>query len=300
MLATSANRASSITARTYDRLRVAWVSCGHWIFAAPDEWQTHAWPFVVLYCSAGSARVTHAEAEVAMSGGSFLVLGNTGTLAVRAEAGSNVLVLGIPGETVSPYTQPLVAAQASSISAENATANLVAHLLEGLTSQPRDYAPKNPGRLAQHIVGLIALMCVDDGASFGSGRAAMLYNAKQYIEAHLSESDLTPDRVAAAQNISTRTLHRLFEGDGLTISGWTRRRRLEQCRIDLNDKAFEDLPVSAIGTRWGLPDPAQFSRLFRSTFGLSPTAYRAAAQARSNHQSASRAAELCSTGQTSR
>jgi len=32
--------------------------------------------------------------------------------------------------------------------------------------------------------------------------------------------------------------------------------------------------VSSIATRWGLFDPAHFSRLFKSTYGLSPREYR--------------------------
>jgi AraC-like DNA-binding protein len=35
--------------------------------------------------------------------------------------------------------------------------------------------------------------------------------------------------------------------------------------------------VSAIGARWALWDAAHFSRLFKSTFGASPRAYRQAA-----------------------
>jgi AraC-like DNA-binding protein len=33
--------------------------------------------------------------------------------------------------------------------------------------------------------------------------------------------------------------------------------------------------VAAVGARWGYPDPAHFSRLFKASFGLSPRDYRA-------------------------
>jgi len=68
-----------------------------------------------------------------------------------------------------------------------------------------------------------------------------------------------------------RSLHKLFERHETTVAGWVRRRRLERCRRDLVDPALRSRPVSAIGARWGLANPAHFSRLFRAVYGLSPT-----------------------------
>lgn len=58
------------------------------------------------------------------------------------------------------------------------------------------------------------------------------------------------------------------------MARWIRERRLERCRRDLLDPLHREVPVSAIGARWGLADPAHFSRLFRAEYGRSPTQYR--------------------------
>jgi AraC-like DNA-binding protein len=47
-----------------------------------------------------------------------------------------------------------------------------------------------------------------------------------------------------------------------------------RCRRDLLDPALRDRPVSAIAARWGITDPAHFSRLFRATYGVPPSEYR--------------------------
>ncbi|MDN6124133.1 MAG: helix-turn-helix domain-containing protein, partial [Brevibacterium sp.] len=65
-----------------------------------------------------------------------------------------------------------------------------------------------------------------------------------------------------------------FEGSGETVSGEIRRRRIARCRQDLADPAQVQVPVAAIGARWGLGDPAHFSRLFRSVVGRPPAQYR--------------------------
>jgi AraC-like DNA-binding protein len=83
--------------------------------------------------------------------------------------------------------------------------------------------------------------------------------------------------VARACFISTRYLHRVFAGQGLSVCDWIRSERLERCRNDLVDPAYADLSISAIASRWGLPSAPHFSRLFRDAYGCSPREFRRAA-----------------------
>jgi AraC-like DNA-binding protein len=105
-------------------------------------------------------------------------------------------------------------------------------------------------------------------------RRALLVRIRAFIEARLSDPDLSPRSVAAAHYISVRYLHKLFEDEQATVADWIRRRRLERCRRDLLDPTLAREPVSAIGTRWGLPDAGHFSRLFRAAYGAPPGEYR--------------------------
>jgi AraC-like DNA-binding protein len=66
----------------------------------------------------------------------------------------------------------------------------------------------------------------------------------------------------------------VFEREQATVAGWIRHRRLEGCRLDLLDPAQRDVPVSAVAARWGLANPAHFSRAFRAAYGLAPVEYR--------------------------
>jgi AraC-like DNA-binding protein len=95
-----------------------------------------------------------------------------------------------------------------------------------------------------------------------------------FMRRHLADPNLNPAMIAAAHHMSTRTLHKLFQTHDVTIAGWIRRHRLENCRRDLTDPHQRTRPIHAIATRWGLTDNAHFSRLFRATYGISPAAYR--------------------------
>lgn len=107
-------------------------------------------------------------------------------------------------------------------------------------------------------------------------RRALLQRIHARIEERLGDPRLSPGLLAAEHYISLRLLHKLFETEETTVSDWIRRRRLEQCARDLVDPALAHEPVSAIATRWGITNPAHFSRLFRARYGAAPTEYRAA------------------------
>jgi AraC-like DNA-binding protein len=105
-------------------------------------------------------------------------------------------------------------------------------------------------------------------------RAEILLHIQSFIEASLGDPGLNPEEIARASFISTRYLHKLFEAEGTSVCRWIRASRLERCRCDLLDPALAHETVLAIATRWGLPSPQHFSRLFRSAYGCSPSELR--------------------------
>ncbi|MFD4957843.1 helix-turn-helix domain-containing protein [Microbacterium sp. NPDC058389] len=265
---------STIIRRQFDRLHLARVQSHGRPFGSTLDLDEQQWPFVVAHSMSGSATV----GDIRLGESEFVVL-TAGRYRVSIESGADIVILRIPAETVGPHGAVIAEAAGRPFIAAEGTPSLVAHLIAGLAVQTRDYSTENPGRLAQHVVGLLALTCADIVRSRDVSAPGVLQQAKVYIEAHLPEIDLTPDRIASVLNVSTRTLHRVFEAQDQTISGWIRARRLEQCRVELTDTSQAGRPVSAIGARWGLWDAAHFSRLFKSTYGQSPRAYRAQALA---------------------
>lgn len=107
-----------------------------------------------------------------------------------------------------------------------------------------------------------------------SATDVLLRDIKTYIEHHLHDPDLSPAAIAAANHISLRYLHHLFQRDDRTVGAFLRERRLDHCRADLADPAHAHRSVCDIARRWGFRDPAVFNRTFKSAYGLTPGAYR--------------------------
>jgi AraC-like DNA-binding protein len=106
------------------------------------------------------------------------------------------------------------------------------------------------------------------------GKRTLLLRVRAFIEHRLDDPGLDVATIAAAHHISVRYLQKRFREEGYTVTGWIRARRIEHCRKDLANVALAAVPVGSIGARWGLPNAAYLSRLFKETYGVSPTEYR--------------------------
>ena len=108
-------------------------------------------------------------------------------------------------------------------------------------------------------------------------RAAALERVRQYVDRHLADFDLPPERVAKAVGLSLRQLHRVFEPTGETFARHVTRRRLETCRAALTGSGR---PLADIAFAAGFDSLSTFNRTFRRTFGAAPSELRAAAAQR--------------------
>lgn len=273
-MALTALRHEPIVNRAIDQLAISRVADGAAFRVETSDADAVRWPFLVVFARTGTARV-RGRLQLDLTSDDFVVLGNRAPIEVRASPGAEVLVLLVPAAALGPQASRMQRAEGVVWSTVDGGASIVGHLLRGLADQPDDYVPANPGQLAHHVVGLMALLCSDVEPHVDRhGREGLLQSAKEFVEAHLVDLELGPEMIAGHINVSTRTLHRMFEAEGLTVRGWIRSRRLEHCRVELGDKASAHVPVSSVGSRWGLWDAAHFSRLFKSAYGLSPRAYR--------------------------
>ncbi|MGC4938608.1 helix-turn-helix domain-containing protein [Kribbella sp. DT2] len=147
---------------------------------------------------------------------------------------------------------------------------LVSALAGPIARSTTDFRADEADRTAAAVIELIAVaLTAQLGDSGPAPDDALRSRIVGFIEARLSDRDLTPAKVAAAHHISVRRLHKLFEDQPLTVAALIRRRRLDRCRADL---AGTDRTVAAVAGRWGFADPAHFSRLFKATYGYNAAA----------------------------
>ncbi|WP_416982479.1 helix-turn-helix domain-containing protein [Streptomyces sp. T028] len=160
------------------------------------------------------------------------------------------------------------------------TAALVIPFLSRLADQAGTYAPHLRPLLARNAADLLATLAAErlaHDAPHPDGDAAgtlLRLRIKGFIEDHLTDPDLTPRTIAAAHHLSVRHVHRLFQQEGTTVSGWIRHRRLEACRRALGRPARDAPALTAVAHRFGFTSYSHFSRAFRAAYGMSPREWR--------------------------
>jgi AraC family transcriptional activator of tynA and feaB len=102
----------------------------------------------------------------------------------------------------------------------------------------------------------------------------VLRRVQEFIDSRLDDETLTPTVIAASNKMSVRYMNKLFEREGYSLSRWARMRRLERCRLDLEDPRSSTRQVSDIVYSHGFKSVSHFNRLFKARFGSAPGAFR--------------------------
>ncbi|GKQ40567.1 helix-turn-helix domain-containing protein [Streptomyces sp. A012304] len=156
---------------------------------------------------------------------------------------------------------------------------LLSGYLQQLLAGAAAYRATDGAGLATVTVDLLTAWCVhhlDAEARLTpeAHQRVLLQRIHDFIDSRLGDPGLCPTAIASAHQISTRYLHRLFQGQGMTVVGRIRQLRLERCHRDLGNPQLGSRPIHVIAARWGFTDAAHFSRTFRAAYGMPPRDYR--------------------------
>jgi AraC-like DNA-binding protein len=156
---------------------------------------------------------------------------------------------------------------------------LLAQFLTQLAADTSPYRPADGPRLGTVLADLVAATLAH---AVGAAETqppetrtrVLTLQIREFIRRNLHDPELTPSGIAARHHISRGYLHRLFRGDGETVAAYIRRERLEGAHRDLADPALGDTPIHVVAGRWGFPHAAEFTRAFRSAYGMPPSEHR--------------------------
>lgn len=217
--------------------------------------------------------------EVSLAPGSLAIYDTSMPYTLSFDCDFSSYVMMFPQTRVNLPTDTVRQLTATSIGADHQLGAAATQLITQAGAMLPTLSRSVGIRLAGNVVDLLTTVMADElSAAEAPGERQRLWSQiTTYIEDHLADPQLTPSTIAAAHFMSVRALHQIFEGSGETVSSEIRRRRIARCRHDLADPLQVQVPVAAIGARWGLSDPAHFSRLFRNVVGSPPAQFRRSA-----------------------
>ena len=133
-------------------------------------------------------------------------------------------------------------------------------------------------RLGDELMDVIALALDaghrDEPSADHAVQQARLRSIKAWIEDHLTDPDLSLEKVASNNGISLRYLHYLFKLTDMSASEWVWDRRLQRCYDFLTRPELNHLLVTEVAYRLGFNSSSHFSTAFRRKFGVRPSDVR--------------------------
>jgi AraC family transcriptional activator of tynA and feaB len=159
----------------------------------------------------------------------------------------------------------------------------IGHVASSMMSAALDEAPNmhksEANRIANHLLDLLGLSLsgsLENGATGRSTtyRKSTLRRIQDYIELRLDEEELSPELLASEHGVSVRYIGKLFEREGISVASWIRMRRLERCRMDIENPEKSGCSISDIAYSHGFGNISSFNRAFRARYGLSPRTLR--------------------------
>ncbi|MFF2963298.1 helix-turn-helix domain-containing protein [Streptomyces sp. NPDC057963] len=197
-----------------------------------------------------------------------------------AEDGSVAHIVAQIPKTLLPFPARLLnRLSASRIPADEGFSELLATFLTQVTSNAHRYRTSDGVRLAMVLIdllgGTVAHCLETDNALPPESRHRVLFlQVQRFIRQHIGDPDLSAETIALAHHISVRSLHRIFQQEGTTVRALIRSLRLDGCRHDLANPLHRHRTIQGIAARWGFPRPADFTRAFRTAYGMPPSEYR--------------------------
>lgn len=132
--------------------------------------------------------------------------------------------------------------------------------------------PEESEALAESFCALVWRLMFDqrDRAAAEEGQQGHDLFLRKFIDDHLAEPGLGPQRLCDALGISRATLYRIFPED-CGVRGYITARRMDRCFGELRQSGTRRGGVRAVAERWGFYDAKSFNRAFRRRFGIAPS-----------------------------
>ncbi|MDE0061641.1 MAG: helix-turn-helix domain-containing protein [Gammaproteobacteria bacterium] len=216
--------------------------------------------------------------EALLTPGSFALYDSTQPYSLTFEQRFHQLVVQMPKEVLSRHLMNPEQYTAVPISGKSGLGAVLTDFIFSLARELH-HVHTAPDELSENLVDMIAIafsssVMLNQVGNHSIVRESLKRRIRQYIDNNLCNPDLSNLRIAAAQNISVRYLHKLFDDEEETVHAIILNKRLERARGLLNDRAYAGHSIERIAYSTGFVSAAHFSRAFKKRYGVCPSDVR--------------------------
>ncbi len=226
-------------------------------------------PYLVKFQRTGESLWTQRGRDVHVRPGDFVVCSTAEPYALRFRGLYDMPVLVVPQSIMRRLTPDPDQFLGVRMAGDDADCGLLSSFVFQVTARMNRLAAPMMRRVEANILDLLGTVLRARAEPGVMSRSGHLARIKLYISDHLHERRLGPATIATALRLSTRYVHALFEGEGLTVGEYIRRRRVAACREAL-ESAGASGSLTDLALRWGFYDLSHMTRCFNRELGAPP------------------------------
>ncbi len=235
--------------------------------------------FFIGYLLSGEATLSQGSGKALLEPGDLAILDSTREYAIEVPHAFDSLWVRVPRHRLEGRLHSLSEIMAQKIDGHSGVGHVASNLLLAALAEAPKLRPGEANRIANHLLDLMGLALADlaqrpASETQSSYRLSVLRRVQDFIDERLDDETLSASAIARAHHVSVRYLNKLFEREGTSIARWTRMRRLERCRMDLESNAPVGRTISSVAYSHGFRNVSHFNRAFKARFGCSPRALR--------------------------
>ncbi len=232
--------------------------------------------FAVILLS-GGYRMEQNGREVLLQPGDMTLYDATRPHRVHCPGEFAKLILSIPRTVLRDRVAGIDRCTALHISGTNGIGFVAANFLRSCATHADQLQAREFFTLSDQALDLLTLaitsVCPVD-FNLSRSRSVSINGIKTFIEQNLRDVDLDTSLITRQTGLSARYINSLFEDEGTSLMRYVWKRRLENCRKDMQNPVYAGHRLTDIAFRWGFNDATHFSRAFKQQFGCSPREFR--------------------------
>jgi len=234
--------------------------------------------FLISFQLASQGIIRQNGREALLTPGSFALYDTTQPYSLTFNERFHQLVVQMPKQVLSNHLMNPERYTAVPISSTAGLGRVLSNFIFSLIQEMHEIH-RAPGELSENLVNMMAMafsssVMLKQVGSHTTLRDSLKRRIRQYIDANLSNPELSNQCIAESLGISVRYLHKLFQDEVETIHALIVHKRLERGYRLLSDPSYAGHSVESVAYSVGFSSPAHFSRSFKKKYSVSPSDIR--------------------------
>lgn len=233
--------------------------------------------FKAFWQLAGTSEIEQGSRQSRLQPGMWSLYDTSREYSITSSDRSRFMVLLIPQAECADWVSSVQTISGMALDGRGAPA-IVMSTLAGMLRDGSYLDPESQALLHESTMTLLERALHNEAGRFGAAPKAEQLNrlerVQAYIQQHLGDPLLNPERVAREFAMSRRSLYNLFITVQNTPSAFIQQARLERARSLLVHPAWRERSAAQISLDCGFTDPAHFSRAFNNRYGIPPATWR--------------------------